>query len=306
MSGKLIRLVIAAFCIAVPGTIAAQQTRADAMEIATSYSVAAETVYHTAGGRELTLDLYLPQPRDSPVPVLVYYHGGGWVIGSRHEAVLALLPYLEKGFAVANVSYRLAATALAPAAVVDAVCALRWVARNAEEYNLDAERIVVSGHSAGGHLALIVATLPAETPFANECATVSELFSNSVAAARPAAVVNWYGIADVADLLVEPHRQLYAQQWIGGQAQGVEVARSVSPLQHIRRDLPPVITIHGDADPVVPHEHAVRLHDALTEAGAANELVTVPQGSHGGFSLEQDRTHYSRIWQFLKDQGVIR
>ncbi len=202
-------------------------------------------------------------------------------------------------------SYRLAEVALAPAAVVDAVCALRWVVRNAERYNLDGSRVVVSGHSAGGHLALIVGTLPQDTPFANECATYSELIDNSLAAVRPAAVVNWFGIADVSDLLTKPNRQLYAEQWIGGQVAGHEIARAVSPITYVRAELPPILTVHGDADPSVPYEHAVRMHEALEAAGASHELITVADGGHGGFSLPQNEENYSSIWRFLERYGVI-
>ncbi len=281
------------------------QTVSPGIEIAASYTVTSDIVYHKAGGRDLTLDLYVPRGSTSPVPVLVYYHGGGWVVGDRHSSSLQVLPYLERGFAVANVSYRLAESALAPAAVVDAVCAFRWVVRNAAEYNMDPRRVVMTGHSAGGHLALIVGTLPTDTPFARECASFPELMNNALATIRPAAVVSWYGIADVEDLLSEPNRKLYAEQWFGGQLDRAEIARSVSPIQYIRSDLPPIISIHGDADPVVPYEQAVRLHGALAASGTANELVTVSEGGHGGFSIEQDVQNYSRIWQFLRKHGVI-
>jgi len=305
MSAKSIRYLVAALCITSP-IEALAQAAAVGVEVAASYSVRSDVVYHTGSGQELTLDLYLPQETDAPAPVLIYYHGGGWVVSNRQESSLLILPYLEKGFAVANVSYRLAETALAPAAVVDALCALRWVSRGAADFGGDPNRIVVTGHSAGGHLALIVAMLPEDTPFANECAVFPELLENELAPARPAAVVNWYGIADVADLLEEPRRQLYAEQWIGGQLGGMEIARSVSPLQYVRGGLPPIVTIHGDADPFVPYEHAVRLRDALDAAGSVGELVTISGGEHGGFSLQEDMDAYARIWSFLSDHGILR
>lgn len=305
MSPKVARYLVAVLCGTAPLEVIAQAATTG-VEVAASYTVTSDIVYHRASGQQLTLDLYVPQASDTPVPVLIYYHGGGWVVGDRHSSSLQILPYLERGFAVVNVSYRLAEAALAPAAVVDAVCALRWVVRSAAERGLDPNRIVVSGHSAGGHLALIVGMLPEDTPFANECAAFSELLENTLGPARAAAVVNWFGITDVADLLVEPNRQLYAEQWIGGQLDGVEIARRVSPIQYVRRDLPPIITIHGDADPYVPYEQAVRLQDALHSIGSASELVTVPDGGHGGFSLAQDASSYSRIWSFLRNHGVSR
>ena len=288
-----------------PGAATAQEP-SSGVRLADGYGVQSDIVYHTAGGTELTLDLYTPIGADGPVPVLVYYHGGGWVIGDRTGASLQLLPYLERGFAVANVSYRIEDEALAPAAVVDALCALRFVGLMGAEAGIDPARIVTSGHSAGGHLAMIVAMLPRDHGYTRECTTVGELFGGELADIRAAAVVNWFGIADVVDLLDGPHRQMYATQWIGGLQDGEAIARSVSPLTHVRAGLPPVLTIHGDADTVVPYEHATRMKAALDAAGVPNELLTVEGGGHGGFGPERNSVHYERIWAFLTEHGVIR
>ena len=78
-----------------------------------------------------------------------------------------------------------------------------------------------------------------------------------------------------------------------------EVARHVSPLTYVRAGLPPVLTIHGDADPIVPYNHAVRLHAALDEAGVPNQLITVPGGGHGGFSTDENIRIYAAIREFL-------
>lgn len=286
--------------------VAAAQEGSTGVRLAEGYAVRGDIVYHTAGGTELTLDLYTPIGADGPVPVLVYYHGGGWVIGDRTGASLQLLPYLEQGFAVANVSYRLEDEALAPAAVVDALCALRFIGLMGEEAGIDPTRIVTSGHSAGGHLSLIVAMLPQDHGYTQECTTTGELFGGGLEDIRVAAVVNWFGITDVNDLLDGPHRQMYATQWIGGLRDGEAIARSVSPLTYVRAGLPPVLTIHGDADTVVPYEHATRMQAALDAAGVPNELITVPGGGHGGFGLERNADHYERIWAFLAKHGILR
>ncbi len=92
------------------------------------------------------------------------FHGGGWVAGSRDVDTLRLLPYMQMGFAVVNVEYRMAKTALAPAAVEDTLCALQWLGRNAKQFNLDLSKVVLTGGSAGGHLALATAMIPADSP----------------------------------------------------------------------------------------------------------------------------------------------
>ncbi|HUF75645.1 MAG TPA: alpha/beta hydrolase, partial [Longimicrobiales bacterium] len=191
---------------------------------------------------------------------------------------------------------RLGQVALAPAAVEDCLCALRWVIRNAEEYGFDTERIVVTGYSAGGHLALTTGITPASAGLDRRCPGAEPL--------RVAAIVNWYGITDVNDLLEGANTRSYAVQWLGSLPDRDEVARRVSPLTHVRGGLPPVLTIHGDADPVVPYTHAVRLREALSGAGVPNELHTVAGGGHGNFSVDEYEQVYETVRQFLKEHVI--
>ena len=85
----------------------------------------------------------------------------------------------------------------------------------------------------------------------------------------------------------------------------VDVAKKVSPLTYVRAGLPPVITIHGDADKTVPYPEAVRLHEALAKVNVPNQLVTVPNGGHGGFSAEERVRVYTAIREFLTKNGVM-
>jgi acetyl esterase/lipase len=155
-SVPLLTMLAVALMVAGPIHANAQlgETSAFLAHVSNQYRVTPNVTYHVASGHENKLDLYVPRDANGPTPVLMYIHGGGWVGGSKEANVLRLLPYLEMGWAVVNVGYRLGAVARAPAAVEDGLCALRWVIRNADEYNLDPSRIVTSGNSAGGHLAL--------------------------------------------------------------------------------------------------------------------------------------------------------
>ena len=151
-----------------PVPAAAQDGDSVAVDIMSKYRVAPNITYLTADGYESKLDVMTPRG-ESPAPTLIYIHGGGWVGGTKEASVLRALPYLEMGWAVVNVEYRMARNALAPGAVEDCRCALRWVHRNAEEYGLDTSRIVTTGASAGGHLSLTTGMLPASAGLDRLC-----------------------------------------------------------------------------------------------------------------------------------------
>lgn len=263
--------------------------------------------YLTASGKELKLDVYRPAGSEAKaLPVVLYFHGGGWVAGSRERAALSSLPFLHMGFAVVNVSYCLANVALAPAAVEDTLCALQWVGINAKKYGFDVNKVVTSGDSAGGHLALATAMIPSDSPFTNQCAANEPTWSGPYVNAAPkvAAVVNWYGITDVADMLQGPNIRSYAVAWFGSMPGREALAKSLSPLSYVRPGGPAVYTIHGDADPLVPYAHGVRLKTALDKAGVKNVLHTIPGGGHGGFKLEQVQGAYKGMQGFLHELGL--
>jgi acetyl esterase/lipase len=286
----------------------AQEAAEWAATVGSEYDVSPNITYSRANNAELKLDLYLPRDRRTPVPVVMFIHGGGWVEGAKEVDTLNLLPYLSLKFAVVNVGYRLGRTSLAPAAVEDCRCALRWIERNAKQFNLDTTRIVLTGISAGGHLALITGMLPAMNVFDRQCPTDDSVRWHSGAETMPkvAAIVNVFGITDVADLLEGPNAKHYAVEWFGSVGGRHELARQVSPLTHVRAGLPPVITIHGDADNIVPYNHASRLHAALDKAGVPNQLVTIRGGGHGGFKREELLSSYAAVRRFLRQHNVLK
>ncbi len=269
---------------------------AAASDLTDNYHVTPNIVYLKSPKYEARLDVYR---RKSPgtKATLIYIHGGGWRGGpSKEEYSLWFQPFLMLGWNVINVEYRPSTVAPAPAAVEDCICALHWVALHATEYDVDVNRVILMGHSAGAHLALMTAMAPASAGFDHECPEPAPL--------KIAAVIDWFGIADVADLLHGPHTQTFAQQWIGT-APGAEArARSVSPLAYVRSGLPPTILIHGDKDPKVPYSQAVTLHHALEKVSVATELVTIPGGGHGGYGNAQTQNAYAHIFQFLTRNGI--
>ena len=259
-------------------------------------------VYLRANSWEGKLDVYAQRtpPNSAPAPVVIFIHGGGWVQGTKESSVLqGVLPFVAMGYSVVNVEYRLANVSLAPAAIEDCRCALRWVFAHAKDYNFDTARLVVAGASAGGHLALTTGMVPTSAGLDRSCQTPDE--------PRVAAIVNFFGITDIADLLDGPGKKPFPEswpftvQWLGNQPNRADIARISSPLTYVRPGVPPTISIHGDADPLVPYNHSVRLQEALQKAAVAHELVTVPGGGHGNFVPEQWQRAYAAIERFLSE-----
>ena len=267
------------------------------------YQVLPNITYLTANGFEAKLDVYRRRDVQAPQKTLVFYHGGGWIGGTKEASFMSVMPWLEMGWNVVNVEYRMARVSLAPAAVEDAQCALKYVVTRAKDFNIDPARIVLSGESAGGHLALAVGMIPASAGFTSLCAG-GGFTGSDPSVPRAAAIINWYGITDVNDMLAGPNARAYAVQWLGSLPNRDAVAKSVSPLTYVRADLPPILHIQGDADPIVPYSQNVRLNDALKKAGAKSELFTIPGGGHGNFKPDERSKAYAKIGEFLKANGL--
>ena len=262
------------------------------------YMVVPNVVYSTASNYECKLDAYIRHGEASPVAVVI--HGGGWVAGTKEDRTLECVPFIAMGFSVVNVEYRMARVAFAPAAVEDCRLALEWVFRNAGKYHFDTSRVIVTGGSAGGHLALMTGLLESGDGF-----DASKEWEGTIPNLHVNAIVNWFGITDVNELLSGPNRQDYAVSWLGSLPDRESVAKRVSPLTYVRKSSPPVFTVHGDKDQLVPYQQAVRLKKALDAAGVDNVLITVPGGNHGGFSHAEYVHCFAAMRAFLQKHGIL-
>ena len=224
------------------------------------------------------------------------FHGGGWVTGSKDEIALDVLPYLAMGFAVVNVDYRVARVAPAPAAVEDSRCALRWVIRHAPQYGFDPARLVLVGSSAGAHLALMAALAPATAGFDGLCPGNEPL--------TVAAVINFFGVVDVAELLAPPHPRDFAVGWMGPGA-GRGGARDAGVAAQLRRQGGAGRARRCTATPipVVPFTQATRLHAALDRVGVPNRLVPIRGGRHGDFDGNEVLRATHVVREFLLKRG---
>jgi len=296
-----------------PASVFGQTETRSFVGVASNYSVSPNIVYQRAGGIDLKLDVYRPRNLEGLNPTLIYIHGGGWTNGSKEGSSLTFLPYLEMGWTVVNVAYRLADIAHAPAAVEDTRCALRWVYRNSEQYGFDKNNIVVTGNSAGGHLALTTGMLSSDVGMERQCPgdrmrSTWATGPTNMETLKVAAIINWYGITSVSDLLNNGPGTSgnFTEAWIGSSSNRVAIAARVSPINYVSGDLPPILSIHGDQDSIVPYSHGVRLHEELDKFGISNRLITIEDGGHGGFRSDQMEEIYEEISKFFKEHNIGR
>lgn len=231
-------------------------------------------------------DVYTQANAAAAAPTLIWFHGGGWVGGDKAGSLDRVRPYLERGWNAANVNYRIGA-GTAPQAIDDALCAYKFVVDEARKAGRG-NRFVVSGASAGGHLALLVGML--NTSGNHPCK----------ASVAPSAIVSWYGVTDIAftekfSAETNPGDN-FSLTWAGSKARVAEISARYSPVLLVSERTPPIITVHGNADNVAPYAQATALHAMLR---TRNRLITIEGGKHGGFSAAQTSDALAAIFTFL-------
>lgn len=262
------------------------------VEYPAGFTAQLNVVYTTAKDWEGKMDIYLPAKNNKLTPVLINIHGGGWNKGVK-ESQTGFNTFFKAGFAVVNIEYRLTGQATAPAAIEDTRCALIYLIKNAKALNIDVNKIVIMGGSAGGHLALMGGLLANDHRFDTNCPGVENI--------KVAAIINKYGITDVWDWGYGPViKSKSAKSWLGDKANDKYFAKSVSPITYVTKNSPPIFIVHGDADPTVPYQQSVDLHKKLMEAGVKTEFITVEGGLHGKFEKEKNSEINKAIIAFIK------
>jgi len=286
-------------------------------------------VYKTAGDCDIKADVYVPPGAAGPTAAIVHIHGGALIYGSRKgidRTQLAL--YLEAGYTVICIDYRLAPETKLPEIIADLQDAFRWVADPGPElFSVDPGRIAAVGHSAGGYLALT---------------------SGCSVAPRPRAIVSFYGYGDiVGDWYGKPDPFYCKQPAVSEEESGRHVRGPVisemyegrgkekfylycrqnglwplevsghdpdeepsffvpySPARNVTADYPPVLLLHGDRDTDVPYDLSVMMERELSRHGVRHELVTMARRGHG-FDHEMDDSQvidaFGKVLAFLDEQ----
>ncbi len=275
-------------------------------------AVARNLPYATYPGRQLQLlmDLYRPD-LDADVPVVVWFHDGGWRSGSKdHCPVRWLVNY---GYAVAAVNYRLVPRDTFPAQIHDAKAAVRYVRGRAAEFGLKPDAIAGGGASTGAYLAAMLGTTEGVGELERASHGVSTGTPNPTApddidpyTGQPAidtvepqrfdtvdsgvnAVVNFNGFTDFPALQSLPSRcdkrgltTPEARFLAVPPARDPDLAAFASPITHVRPGLPPFIHLHGEDNAVVPLDQSRRFHTKLQDAGVTSKLVVLRHVGHSG------------------------
>ena len=236
--------------------------------------------YARVGTTALALDLYVPQVENAP-PLVVWVHGGAWRSGSKSG--VPILPLTDRGYAIASIDYRLSPVAKFPAQVHDLKAAIRFLRASADKYGIDAQRIAISGGSAGGHLAALVGVTNGSKEHEGDVGEHRGLSSDVQA------IVDFYGPANLTTILAQstPHglsvREPALKLLFGGSPdEQPELARLASPVLHVDASDPPLLIFHGDQDPQVPINQSHELVGAYKKHSLAATLEVVYGGVHGG------------------------
>ena len=258
-----------------------------------------DVVYAHASDRSLAFDFYYPEPpQKAPAPLLIYIHGGAWRAGDKAD--LPIREFTRRGYAIASVNYRLSTTAAFPAQIHDIKAAVRYLRAHAADHEVDPERFALVGSSAGGHLAALAGVSQGVAELEG---TLGDFPNTS---SRVQAIVSYYGAANLQSILDQSTefgrgvRVPALQLLLGGQpTDNPRLARLASPVAHVDELDPPLLLLHGDADPQMPPRQSEEFARAYESAKAPVELIILTGGKHGGGEF-YDLNRSARVDAFLR------
>jgi len=292
---KRILFTLSLFVISL--SLIAQEAVVKKVEYPVGYESKIDAVYTKVKGWDGRLDVYYNPASSKATPVIINIHGGGWNHGTK-ESQSGFNTFFKAGFAVANVEYRMVDVAKAPGAIEDIRSAMDYLILHAKELNIDPTRIVLMGGSAGAHLALMAGFLENDRRFDTYCKGKENM--------KVAAIISKYAPSDFVDKTDKFYTYKSLLNWMGDKAEDAAFRASISPVTYISKNNPPVFIVHGDADPIVPYEQSVMLHQKLDKAGVYNEFITVEGGKHGNFEKNKNSEINNDTMTFLKKVGVIQ
>lgn len=288
------------------------------------------------GTKDLKINIWKGKGQGAQ-PVVLFVHGGAWVSGDNNlevsgsEQIRALMQLREKGITIAAATYRFSNEAIFPAQIHDVKAAIRYMKANAEKYGIDPVHIMTMGESAGAQLALLAAVSNGEE------ALEGSIGGNTDVDSKVIGCVDCYGMTDFLTLASD----LYARKDLGrtdaqvyelvedknssrSQLFGLttdacnlgtvtakpkkfpkqhELVKQGSPIFHVTPDDPPVLIINGQKDIRVPSAQAIKMYEALYNAGVEAELILNDRAPHGNLGAEAASAIKSFISRILLNKN---
>lgn len=213
-----------------------------------------------------SVDVYLPENRNSQTKAIIFIHGGFWFGGDKAEMSSMAKQFRDKGYATASVNYRLTGTAennIHPAQVSDLGKAIEFIQTKAAEWKISANEVALVGASAGGHLALLYTyayNTSGDVKTVVSLAGPTNLMNMPNASVQQKLVVRWF-LGDVAENIPSVYEQ-------------------ASPISHVSSASKPTLLLHGKLDVIVPYEQSLELKTKLDQFGVKNKLVTYENLGH--------------------------
>jgi len=243
-----------------------------------------DVTYATVGDTKLQLDLYSPKGLDHPVPAIVVIHGGGWMAGKRQDMASLAERLAEHGFVAATISYRFAPKHRFPAQIEDAKAAVRYLRANAKELNIDRNKIGATGGSAGGHMAMMLGLMDSADGMEGDG-------GNPEQPSKVQCVVNFVGPVNLVRESYTPAQTQILTAWVGGDPKEKQDAvKAGSPFTYISKGDAPMLCFFGTKDPLVSHDQAMVVADALTKAEVPGRVELLLGAGHGWGGEEMERT----------------
>ena len=263
-----------------------------------NYIKTVDILYAVIDGRQLGLDLYMPNDVDNP-PLLVWVHGGRWLRRTKEDVFTTAL--VGEGFAIASIDFRLSVDAPFPAQIHDIKAAIRFLRANATTYGYDATRIGIHGRSSGGHLTALVGVTNGNKELEG---SVGEHLDQS---SDVQAVVSYFGASNLTSILDQSTpfgitlRSAALALLLGGSLeQKMELAKLASPVFHVDATDPPLLLLHGDQDPQMPINQAHELHGVYKEHGLPVHFEVIHGAVHGSEEFF-DQNRNALVTAFLKE-----
>jgi acetyl esterase/lipase len=243
------------------------------------------------------LDIYLPAQTTGKVPLVVFVHGGGWLVNDKYADMgymgNTLTAILNSGMAVASIDYRWATQAVFPAQIQDCNRALSFLYDHANKYKLDKTRIALMGFSAGGHLAALQG-------LSNNNNVAAFFMPNTSKKFKFKAVVDFYGPSELTSLASSEDPKAPEGILLGASPVArPDLAKIASPVTYIVKNDPPFLILHGEKDEIVTNRQSKLLHGWLTATGVPSELIIVKNAPHFGKMYDTDELK-NKVMDFLK------